>query len=89
MRIRLRVRPGAGRTQVGGLHDGALVVRVKERAVEGQATKAALAAVAKALKVPPRDVTLVTGATSRDKVVEIPESARAAYDALCHKKDVR
>ncbi len=71
MRITVRVRPGAGRTKVGGSYDGALVVAVAERAVDGKATEAVLAAVAKAFDVRKRDVTLVTGATSRTKIVDV------------------
>jgi len=82
VRVTIRVRPGSGRTAVGGSYDGALVVRVPERAVDGRATAAALAALASALGLRPREVTLVAGATSRTKVVEIPESAAAPYDAL-------
>lgn len=78
----IRVRPGAGRTAVGGSYDGALVVRVAARAVDGRATEAALKAVADALGVRRRELTLVTGATSRTKVVEIPDGAAAAYDGL-------
>ena len=71
MRVSIRVRPGAGRTAVGGSPDGALVVRVAAPAVDGRATEAALAAVAAALGVRRRAVTLVTGATSRTKVVDV------------------
>jgi uncharacterized protein (TIGR00251 family) len=71
MRVTIRVRPGAGRTAVGGSHDGALVVRVAARAVDGKATEAALAAVAEVFGVRRRDVVLVTGATSRTKVVDV------------------
>lgn len=75
MRILLRVKPGASRTAVGGLYDGpggpALVVAVPARAVEGQATKAVLAAIAEAFGVRRSMVTLVRGATSRDKLVEV------------------
>jgi len=73
------VKPGASRTKVGGAYgDGEaarLVVAVAARAVEGAATKAVLEAVADAFGVRPRHVTLVTGATSRDKLleVEVPE----------------
>ena len=56
---------------VGGSHDGALVVRVAARAVDGAATKAVLRELATAFGVRARDVVLVTGATSRTKVVEI------------------
>ncbi|WP_246491334.1 DUF167 domain-containing protein [Actinomadura alba] len=71
MRVAIRVRPGAARTGVGGAYGDALVVRVAARAVEGKATEAALRAVAEALGVRRRDVSLVSGATSRDKVVEV------------------
>jgi uncharacterized protein len=71
VRVVLRVRPGAGRTSVGGSIDGALVVRVGAPAVDGRATEAALRAVAEAFGVRGRAVTLVSGATSRTKVVEV------------------
>lgn len=82
MRVTIRVRPGAGRSAAGGSYDGALVVRVAERAVDGRATEAALATLASALGLRRREVTLVTGATSRTKVVEIPDRAVPAYEAL-------
>lgn len=75
MRILVRVRPGTSRTRVGGRYDGpsgpALVVAVTARAVGGQATKAVLQAVADAFGVRRTAVTLVRGATSRDKVVDV------------------
>ena len=67
----MRVRPGAARTAVGGRHGDALVVHVTAPPAGGAATQAVLRAVAEAFGVPRRDVTLVTGATSRDKVIEI------------------
>lgn len=82
MRVTIRVRPGAGRTAVGGSHDGALVVRVAARAVDGKATEAALAAVADAFGVRRRDVVLVTGATSRTKLVDIAGAAETTLAAL-------
>ncbi|GGK98414.1 DUF167 domain-containing protein [Sphaerisporangium melleum] len=72
MRLGIRVRPGASRESVGGAYgEDAIVVRVNARAVDGRATEAALRAVAEAFGVRRADVRLVTGATSRDKVVEI------------------
>jgi hypothetical protein len=46
-------------------------VAVRQRAVEGQATEAVLRALAEALDVRRRDVELISGRTSRDKVVEV------------------
>jgi uncharacterized protein len=71
MRVTIRVRPGSPRAGVGGEHDGGLIVRVSARAVDGKATEAALTAVAAAFGVRRGAVTLVTGATSRIKVVEV------------------
>ncbi len=67
---------------VGGEHDDALVVAVTARAVDGKATEAALRAVADALGVPRRDVSLVSGATSRRKVVEVPGDVAEQVAAL-------
>jgi len=78
MRVAIRVRPGASRTRVGGAYGERLVVAVGARAVDGAATEAALAAVAKAFGVRRRAVTLVAGATSRDKVVQIELADDAA-----------
>ena len=71
MRVEIHVRPGASTTVVGGAYDGALVVRVVEPATGGRATDAALSAVARAVGVSHRSVTLVKGATSRKKLIEI------------------
>jgi len=82
VRITLRVRPGSARPGVGGEHDGALVVRVSARAVDGQATAAALAAVAAAFGIRRHSVTLVSGAASRTKVVEVTGADPADLDRL-------
>ena len=59
MRVAVHVHPGSKRAGVGGEHGGALVVRVAERAVDGKAT------------VPARQVSLVRGATSRSKLLDV------------------
>lgn len=76
------MRPGSSRTAVGGSHDGALVVRVSARAVDGAATEAVLKAVADALGLRPYQVTLVSGATSRTKVLQVPDGLEAQVAVL-------
>lgn len=71
MRIAIRVKPGSARPGVGGEHAGALVVRVSARAVDGKATEAALAAVAASFGVRRSAVRLVSGASSRTKIIDI------------------
>ncbi|MGH3161049.1 MAG: DUF167 domain-containing protein [Streptosporangiaceae bacterium] len=82
MRITVWVRPRSARPGVGGERDGALVVRVSARAVDGQATEAALAAVAVAFGLRRRAVTLVAGATSRTKILEVAGADPAALSCL-------
>jgi uncharacterized protein (TIGR00251 family) len=71
MRVTIRVRPGSKRAGVGGGVGDALVVRVTQPASDGKATEAALAAVAKAFGLRRDAVSLVSGATSRTKIVQI------------------
>jgi uncharacterized protein len=82
VRITVRVRPGSARPGVGGEHDGALVVRVSAPAVDGRATEAALRAIADAFGVRRAAVTLVTGAASRTKIVDVAGAEPAALDRL-------
>ena len=87
-KLLVRVRPGAARARVGGSYGdtGALIVAVTERAVDGKATAAVLRAVAAALGVRRSAVTLLTGATSRDKVLLVadpPADFAARIAALC------
>jgi uncharacterized protein YggU (UPF0235/DUF167 family) len=87
LRIPIRVKPGSSRTKVGGRHgEGSLIVAVTAKAVDGAATEAALRAVADALGMPRRSVVLITGATSRDKVLgvssEAPDAVREAVREL-------
>jgi uncharacterized protein len=82
VRITLRVRPVSARLGVGGEHNGALIVRVREHAVDGQATAAALAAVAAAFGVRPHAVTLIAGASSRTKIVNVAGADPAVLGRL-------
>jgi uncharacterized protein len=82
VRITIWVQSGSTHANVGGDHDGALIVRVHQRAVEGRATAAALAAVAAAFDVRPNAVTLVSGAASRMKIVDVTGADSAALDRL-------
>jgi len=85
LRIAIRVRPGASRVGVGGVVAERLLVRVNARAVDGKATEAALRAVADAFGVRPTAVSLLSGATTRDKLVAVDgddAALTARLDAL-------
>ena len=76
MRIAVRVRPRSARTEVGGRHGDALVVRVQAPAAEGRANEAAVRALAASLGVRKRAVRIVSGVTARQKVVEVDGDER-------------
>jgi uncharacterized protein len=86
VRVTIRVRPGSARPGVGGEHDGALVVRVSARAVDGKATKAALAAVADSCGIR-RAVRLVSGALSHTKIIDIDADDPGTLAALLAEAD--
>jgi uncharacterized protein (TIGR00251 family) len=58
------VVPGARRTELAGVHDGVVRVRVSQPPEKGRATRAAAELLTSAIGVP---VELVAGATSRRK----------------------
>ena len=69
--LRLRVSPGARRSEFVGPHGDAWKVRVAAPAEGGCANEAVLTLVAERLDLPRRAVSLVSGRTARDKVVAL------------------
>jgi hypothetical protein len=66
------VQPGAKRTAVAGIYGTALKVSLAAPPVDGKANKELCVFLAKRLKLPKSAVSLVSGQTSRDKVVFLP-----------------
>jgi uncharacterized protein (TIGR00251 family) len=75
--VRVRVQPRGSRNQVQRLEDGSLRIRTTAPPADGRANKDVARQLAKAYGVPPSRVTLVRGATHRDKVfrIELPGAA--------------
>jgi uncharacterized protein (TIGR00251 family) len=69
--LRLRVQPRASRDQLGGVREGALVIRVTAPPVDGSANDAVVRLLAKRLERPPSSITIVRGGTGRDKTVHL------------------
>lgn len=72
MRIVVSVKPGSKVESVDST-PGGLIVRVRARALEGQANIACVRALAEHFGVPISRVTLVRGARSRQKLFEIDD----------------
>ena len=70
-RLVLRMTPGA-RSEAIELGENRLEVRVRARAHDGAANDAVLALLAQALGVATSRLRMLRGATSRDKLVQLP-----------------
>jgi hypothetical protein len=73
VRFGIRVKPGAKRDAVGGEFNGALIVAVKAPAVEGKANEAVRGILAATLGIRSRDLVIVRGERSRDKIIELAD----------------
>ncbi len=84
IRFEVHVQPRASRTELAGLHGGALKVRVAAPPVDAAANRALIAFLAESLGVPKRSVRIVTGETSRSKLIEVdgvtPEQVASLRD---------
>jgi uncharacterized protein len=85
--VTVRVTPKAGRDSIDGttrLADGRVVLRARVSAApsEGEANSALAHLIAKTLRVAPRDVSLVGGATSRIKRILIKGDVLTIATAL-------
>jgi len=70
-RLRLRVVPGAKRPGIVGRHGDAWKIRVAAAPERGAANDAVVELLAAVLGIRPREITLVSGHASRDKIVEL------------------
>jgi hypothetical protein len=71
------VQPGAKRTEVSGLHDGRLKLRLAARAIEGAANAALIDFLAEKFGVRKSDVRIESGEGSRRKRVSVAGAQRA------------
>jgi hypothetical protein len=84
----IRVRANASNNKVGGTAGDPLrlIVAVQAPAVDGKANSAIVKELAKAFDLRPRDFTILTGETSRDKRIQVTgdsEVMSKRYAGLC------
>ena len=82
--VDVHVMPNAAKTQLQGLHDGALRVRLHAPPVDGKANLALQAWLAETLGIPKSAVELLRGATARRKQLRVDalHAPRAAWSRL-------
>jgi uncharacterized protein len=80
--VEIKAMPGAARSRIAGIRDGALLVRVAAPPEKGKANEELRSCLAEALGISKSEVELVSGATSRRKRVSVPVEAEEALRRL-------
>lgn len=81
--IKVRVQPRASRTEIIGERAGAIKMRVAAPPVDGKANEECRRYLAKLLKVGATSVEIISGYSSRDKVIRVSNiSALRVLEAL-------
>ena len=81
--IKVRVQPRAPRTEIVGEHAGAIKMRIAAPPVDGKANEECRRYLAKLLKVGATSVEIISGDSSRDKVIRVSNiSALRVLEAL-------
>jgi uncharacterized protein (TIGR00251 family) len=71
VRLEVYIQPRASKTELAGMHDGMIRIRIAAPAVENAANRALIDFIAQHLGIPRRNVRIVSGGTSRRKVLEL------------------
>ncbi len=78
VRFTVRVQPRASRSEIVGVHGDAMKIRLSAPPVDGAANAALVELIAEVLGVGRRAVRIVSGESSRSKVVEVEGVTAAA-----------
>ena len=81
VRFAVRLTPRADREAIDGVGDGVLRARVSSPPVDGAANVALVRLLASELKVPKGSIRIVSGESSRSKVVAVDDGDREAIVA--------
>jgi len=85
VRFSVRLQPRASKNEIAGLQGASLKIRVTSPPVDGLANNALIGFLSDALGVSRRNVCIVSGHTSRTKVVEVSEVSLEAVQRLATK----
>lgn len=82
VRLTVHVQPRASRTELAGMHGSALKVRLHAPPVEGAANDELVRFLASELGIAKRDVTIISGHSSRGKTVQLDGISAARVQSL-------
>jgi len=80
MRIEVKVVPRAKKDQISGImEDGSLKIRLAAPPVDGKANRALIKLLAGILKIPKKDIAIISGLQSRNKTISIEGMSLEEY----------
>lgn len=71
MRIFVKAKPSAKETMIEKTNETNFIVSVKEPPVKGKANEAIIKVLAKYFEISPSQINIISGYTSRDKIIDI------------------
>lgn len=88
VRFSVRLQPRASKNEIAGLQGSSLKIRVTAPPVEGLANQALIDFLSESLGTSRRNVCIVSGHSSRTKVVEVSEVGLEAVQRLATEGDI-
>ena len=80
--ITVRVVPRASKSEIVGLENGILKIRITSPPVDGAANAELIRLLSKTLSVAKRDITIASGETSRNKRISIDNVSQSKLDEI-------
>ena len=71
VRVEVYIQPRASKTELAGMYDGLIKIRIAAPPVENAANRALIKFVAQQLRIANSCVRVVSGATNRRKILEV------------------
>ncbi|UCF99224.1 MAG: YggU family protein [Spirochaetaceae bacterium] len=78
--LKVRVIPKSVRNQIVGARNGELVLRIRAPALKGQANRELMKFLAKAFAVSKSEIVILSGETSRHKLIRLPVAAKRSVE---------
>ncbi|PWF45519.1 DUF167 domain-containing protein [Massilia glaciei] len=75
VRLAVQITPNAKRTEVVGVHDDVLKLKLQAQPIEGKANEALVRFLADALTLPRSAITITHGHTNKRKLIEVAAPA--------------
>ena len=80
--LKVKAFPKAGENRIAGVRNGELVVRIQAPALKGKANKELVKLLSKSLGVSRSEITILSGESSRHKLIGLPLTAKSALEGI-------